>query len=432
VAGRRPASGDAEPGHRAPPKVSGVQGPGDPALAGGRLVENLMHFGRVLRASGLPVGPGKILDAVAAVRAVGLEDRHDFYWTLHSVFVNRAQHREVFDQAFHVFWRNPRLLERMMALLLPELRVPTEGRDRRLSRRLGEALYGTRGGKGKRERPPEVELDASLTWSGQEQLRTRDFEQMSAEELAAARAAIAAMHLPVRPVPTRRFRLDPAGPGIDLRATLRASLRSGPDGMWLARRRRRLRHPPLVIICDISGSMSRYSRMLLHFAHTVTEDRRRVHSFVFGTRLTNISRQLRHKDVDLALAGVTAAVTDWSGGTRIGACLHQFNREWSRRVLAQGAVVVLITDGLDRDAGEGLEEEMERLHKSCRRLVWLNPLLRYEGFEPRALGMRAILPHVDELRSAHNLDSLAALTQALSRPGPRHAEAVSPWLRRAG
>ncbi len=209
---------------------------------------------------------------------------------------------------------------------------------------------------------------------------------------------------------------------------MRAALRSGHDVIPLKWKKRRRRHPPLVILCDISGSMSRYSRMLLHFLHAVTNDRDRVHSFLFGTRLTNVTRYLRYKDVDVAVEKVAANVVDWSGGTRIGACLRDFNGAWSRRVLGQGAVVLLISDGLDRDNAQGLEREVERLHKSCRRLIWLNPLLRYEGYEPRSLGARAIMPHVDEFRPVHNLNSLAQLSDVLSRPVARRQERPSEWL----
>jgi hypothetical protein len=222
------------------------------------------------------------------------------------------------------------------------------------------------------------------------------------------------MRLDLAEVPTRRFRVHPRGARIDMRRTLRQSLRGGPQALTLARAQPRTLPPPLVILCDISGSMSRYSRMLLHFMHTLTGDRERVHSFVFGTRLTNISRHLENTDVDAALDRISGAVDDWSGGTRIGACLHDFNRFWSRRVLGQGALVLLITDGLDRDLAAGLEQQAERLHKSCRRLIWLNPLLRYERFEPRAAGMRALLPHVDDFRTVHNLASLARLCEVLA------------------
>jgi uncharacterized protein with von Willebrand factor type A (vWA) domain len=178
----------------------------------------------------------------------------------------------------------------------------------------------------------------------------------------------------------------------------------------------------LVVLCDISGSMDRYARMLLHFLHAITNDRHRVHALVFGTRLTNITRHLKHRDVDVALARVTEAVADWAGGTRIGASLTEFNRRWSRRLLGQNAVVLLISDGLDADAGAGLAFEMERLAKSCARLVWLNPLLRYSGFEARPAGIRAMLPHVDDFLPVHNLRSLTELAGVLARP-PRRDEA---------
>ena len=237
------------------------------------------------------------------------------------------------------------------------------------------------------------------------------------------------MRLPLTEVPIRRFTPSPTGARVDLRATMRDAMRKGGDVVRLERKRRKTRTPPLVILCDISGSMSRYSRMLLHFMHALTNDRDRVHTFLFGTRLTNVTRYLRYRDVDEALDRVTDAVDDWSGGTRIGQCLHAFNRDWSRRVLTQGAMVLLITDGLDREAGAGLTEEMERLHKSCRRLIWLNPLLRWEGFAPKSLGVKAILPHVDDFRTVHSLDSLEQLAQVLSKPAGRRREGMDGWLR---
>jgi uncharacterized protein with von Willebrand factor type A (vWA) domain len=419
-----------EPGRVVPiAQVVPGEAPGK-AQGGGRLAQNIMHFARTLRAAGLPVGPGKVLRAIHAVEAVGIRRRDDFYWALHAVFVNRRDQQELFDQAFHVFWRNPKILERMLGLLLPSIRAPDEDDDSRaLSRRLADALRSPgRGGDAPARERDEVEIDAVLTFSGKEVLQTIDFEQMSAEELLRAKAAIAAMRLPIMELPTRRFRPTQTGRRADLRATMRAALRSGSDTIPLRWKSQRRRHPPLVVLCDISGSMSRYSRMLLHFMHAITNDRDRVHTFVFGTRLTNITRYLRQKDVDVALEKVSEAVVDWSGGTRIGACLHAFNRVWSRRVLGQGAVVLFISDGLDRDNAEGLSAEVERLHKSCRRLIWLNPLLRYEGYEPKSLGAKVIMPHVDDFRTVHNLDSLSQLTAVLSRPVTRRQEAASEWL----
>jgi uncharacterized protein with von Willebrand factor type A (vWA) domain len=382
----------------------------------GKFAENIMHFARVLRAAGMPVGPGKVLDAVKAVEIAGVGRRDDFYWILFSVFVNRYDQRELFDQAFHIFWRNPQIMEKMMGMLLPMMDVPSDpSQDQQeMIRRLADAM-----GKGeqdsKEQDGEEVEFDTTLTYSAREVLQEMDFEAMSAEELAEARAAIARMRLPIAEVPTRRFVANSRGQRVDMRRTMRAALRSGGDIIPLRKRKRKRRHPPLVVLCDISGSMNRYSRMFLHFMHAITNDRDRVHTFVFGTRLTNITRYLRQKDVDIALDQVTDAVDDWSGGTRIGACFKSFNDYWSRRVLAQGAVVLIISDGLDRDAGSGLDKEMERLHKSCRRLIWLNPLLRYEGFQPKSRGVRAMLPHVDDFRSVHNLEKLSELASVLSR-----------------
>ncbi len=395
--------------------------------AGGKLAANIMHFARALRAAGLPIGPGRVIDAFRAVEVAGLERRDDFYWTLHAVFVNRQDQRELFDQAFHIFWRDPQLLERMMSLLLPQTpKLGGQVEPPKLSQRLAEAFAaGAKPDQGEgSERESEFAFDATLTYSDRERLQTKDFESMTAAELAEVRSAIARLRLPVMRVATRRFASDPRGPRVDMRATLRAGLRGGGAVILLKRRSRVRRPPPLVVLCDVSGSMSKYARMFLHFLHAVTNDRDRVHTFLFATRLTNITRHLRHKDVDVALDKVGQAVEDWDGGTRIGACLKAFNTLWSRRVLGQGALVLLISDGLDRDAGAGLEVEIERLHKSCRRLVWLNPLLRYEGFEAKSLGVKAILPHVDDFRPVHNLTSLSELAQALGRDWPRSEEAV--------
>lgn len=383
-------------------------------FSNGKLAANIMHFARLLRASGIAAGPDRVLDALTATEAVGLQRRDDFYWALHAVFVSKRGDQALFDQAFHLFWRDPDLLKRAMALMLPSISAPAPPKDEQTSRRLAEAMLPQTGAPPQSDEA-DLEFDAALSFSDQEALRKKDFEQMSLAELDEAKAAIRKLRLPIRNIRTRRFQPAPGGGRVDMRATLRQSLRQG-GAINLRYKRPRHRHPPLVLLCDISGSMSRYSRMLLHFMHAITNAQDRVYSFVFGTRLTNISHLLRERDVDEAMRRVTQLVADWDGGTRIGHCLHEFNLRWSRRVLGQGPVVVLITDGLDRDAAEGIGPEIERLHKSCRRLIWLNPLLRYDGFAPKSLGVRALLPHVDEFRPAHNLDSLVALADALNRP----------------
>lgn len=388
----------------------------------GRLADNIAHFARALRKAGLPVGPGRVIDAVRAVEATGFNEREDFYHTLAACFVSRPEHRAIFATTFGLFWRDPHFIERMMASLMPQMRAPEREREKKAGEtRAMEAML-----EGASTPPPpppedgdEVEIDATLAFSNDERLRARDFEQMSAAEARAARAAIARLTLPVTPIASRRTRVDPRGRVADWRGAMRRAMRAG-DLRDMAWRSRRTRWPALVALCDISGSMASYSKMLLHFLHAASNAKgagwAKVHSFTFGTRLTNVTRHLHRRDADEALKRAGAQAQDWEGGTRIGECLHAFNRDWSRRVLGQGAVVLLITDGLDRDDPDLLSREAERLRLSARKLIWLNPLLRWEGFAPKARGARALLPHVDSFRAAHNVESLSALAAALTRP----------------
>ena len=388
-----------------------------------------MHFVRTLRAAGLPLGPGQTLRAIEAVRAVEITDKRDFYWALRASLINRHDQIDLFDQAFAMFWRNPDILNRMMDMMLPTLAIDDPAKQDEgepLQRRLAEAMMPPRDQIQEREEE-EVEIQADMTWSAREQLQAKDFEQMSTEELETAKRAMARLALPLAAVPVRRFEPTNRIARADLRRTMQKALRGGGDSIPLQYRRRKTRPPPLVVLCDISGSMERYARMLLHFLHALTNDRDRVHTFLFGTRLTNITRYLRDKEVDRALEKIGEQVQDWSGGTRIGASIESFNRLWSRRVLGQGAVVLLITDGLDREAAEGVAEQMERLQKSCRRLIWLNPLLRYDQFQPKSSGARAMLPYVDDFRPVHNLESLGALAGALSQTDVSLQKGMREW-----
>ena len=392
-----------------------------PLAPKGRLAENVAHFVRVLRAAGLPVGPARTLAALEAVLAVGLDHREDFRAALAAVLVSRHEHLPVFEQAFDLFWRNPKLLEKLLASLLPKVygRGGEAVPEPELPARIAQAMLPPAAPKLPQADDDEIELDAAFTVSPREILQHRDFETMTAGELAAVRGMLTKLRLPLPELPTRRTTPSARGHRVDLRATLRRATGAAGTLAPLRWRQRVRRTPPLVVLCDISGSMDRYARMLLHFLHAITNDRDRVHVLLFGTRLTNITRHLKHRDVDVALARVTTAVSDWSGGTRIGGCLEEFNRRWSRRLLGQNAVVLLISDGLDAEGGEGLAAQTERLHKSCRRLVWLNPLLRYDGFEARPAGIRAMLPHVDDFLPVHNLESLTQLAAALDQPQPR-------------
>lgn len=404
------------------PEYPALELPENPKLAG-----NITHFARALRRAGLPIGPGRVIDAIRAVEAAGFTEKRDFYWTLHACFVNRPEHRTVFAQIFRLYWRDPRYLEHMMSYMIPAVRgVQEDRRAQSAEKRAAEALldgaeaqdFGD--GSDEDTGETEIEIDASLTMSSEERLRSLDFEQMSTAEMAAAKRMLAKLNLPVSPILSRRAQADPLGRRVDAARTLRGAMRQGGELYRIARRAPRPRWPNLVVLCDISGSMSQYSRVVLHFLHAVANAKgagwAKVHAFTFGTRLTNITRHLKHRDVDAALSAAGAEAQDWEGGTRIGDCLTAFNRDWSRRVMGQGAVVLLITDGLDRDDPEALERQMERLHLSSRRLIWLNPLLRWEGFAPKARGIAAMLPHVDSFRAGHSIASLEDLAASLSRP----------------
>jgi hypothetical protein len=332
----------------------------------------------------------------------------------------------LFDQAFRIFFRRRGYLDQLMAMMLPQApsmpRPPEAG-----ATRIQEALFSGLDEKLKKQQ--EIELDTRMTVSDREVLQRKDFAQMTNAEIVAAKDAIKRLVLPLAEVRTRRLAPHPHGHLIDIRRTLRSSFKGGGDFIDLRFVGPKSRPPPVVALLDISGSMSQYSRIFLHFLHALTDTRKRVSTFLFGTRLTNVTRALRERDPDDALASCSAVVPDWSGGTRIASSLHAFNKLWARRVLTQGPVVLLITDGLERDADDNLAFEIDRLHRSCRRLVWLNPLLRFEGFEARARGIKTMLPYVDEFRPIHNLESIGALVASL-QPGRGAAADPKTWMQK--
>lgn len=380
-----------------------------------------MHFARVLRDAGMPVGTDRVAVALQALKVAGLASRTEFHAVLCACLLDRAEHRALFDQAFDLFWRDPDLQGRMRALLLPKVQAKDGTPPVPENRRLAAALFPN-----PPQRPPEepaqeeLELEATLSWNQRELLQKADFETMTPEEWRQAQRLLAQMKLVFEPLPSRRTRAATRPGRVDWRGTLAGMARHGGELWDLRWRTRRTQPAPLVLLADISGSMSRYSRMLLHFAHALGHADARVESFVFGTRLTRTTRQLKSRDPDLAVAEVVRSVQDWSGGTRITECLQQFNHRWARRVLPGNATLLLVSDGLEHGDTDALAFEMERLHKSCRRLIWLNPLLRFEQFQPRAGGIKAMLPHVDQFLPVHNLDSLAQLVDVLkAQPAAR-------------
>ena len=386
----------------------------------GKLAENIMHFARILREAGLPIGPSAVLDALDAAQCGALRERQDFYWMLNAIFVKKREHNEIFEQAFHVFWKKPKMLEQLMQLMYQQIARKADDKKKPPSyRRLAEAMFDKNQTiNAPKQKNDVLEIDATFTASSDEVLRAKDFEQMTVAEQTQAKVAIARMKMYRTEIKTRRFQASSTGLKIDMRRTMRDSLRGGL--MRLAHKVPRWREPPLVVLCDISGSCSNYSRMFLQFLHALSNDRQRVSVFLFGTRLTNVTRDLKRRDVDEAIARVSANVKDWSGGTRIGTTLHEFNFKWARRMLGSGAHVLIMTDGLDREDVTQLREEMQRLRRSAKRIIWLNPLLRFDKFQAKAEGIRAMMPYVDEFRPVHSLDSLADL--ALSLVSPRKAQ----------
>ena len=387
----------------------------------GRAADNIIGFARALRTAGVPVGPGAVIDAVNALQLVDIGNRADVFATLQAIFVKRHEHALIFAQAFDLFFRAADDWKQM----LDSVPLPDQARKKPppASRRVQEAFSQSQ----ITETPQAKAEEIRLSVSDKEILQKKDFAQMTAAEIAEVTRAITDMKLPQAELRTRRYRPDARGLRFDMRRTLRGSLRTGGDIVDIYRLGRIEKPAPIVALLDISGSMSEYTRLFLHFLHAITDARKRVSVFLFGTRLTNVTRSLRARDPDEALASCSSAVEDWAGGTRIATSLHTFNKLWGRRVLGQGAIVLLISDGLEREADTRLAFEMDRLHRSCRRLIWLNPLLRYGGFEPKAQGIKMMLPHVDEFRPVHNLSSIEGLIAALSSASPpRHVSHIRP------
>lgn len=390
-----------------------------------QLTRHVIGFGRVLRRAGLPVGTAQIMDALRALQLVGLRRRDDVYQAFYSIFVTHRDQVELFDQAFDLFWRSPSQLPSMMSLLLPRSPVPASQPPASL--RVRQAMQESRlqipplKSRKPRQDPPEPEI--VFTYSPQEILRKKDFADFTTDEILEARRMLAEMRWPIEPYETRRRVPDPQGHLLDLRQTIRRSLRHHGEFVHLRWRGSGEKVRPLVVLCDISGSMERYSRMLLHFMHAITEGMQRVETFVFGTRLTRITRYLSKKDIDVAIREVSQVVNDWAGGTKIGEALKDFNFLWARRVLRNGAVVLIISDGWDRGNVELLEQEIQRLSRSCYRLIWLNPLLGYEGYEPLTRGMQTAMPYIDDFLPVHNLESLEQLGRHLAAIGkPRRSD----------
>jgi uncharacterized protein len=380
------------------------------------LARNVVHFVRVLRGAGLPMSPAQAADALEALSLIDLARRDDVRAALAALLTAAPDEREIFDAAFDLFWRDPDWESKLRALLLPKVQggLPPPRRNNRLADALAARAAAPRGAPPRPEEHQEHELRAHASFSAEERLRQRDFETLTADEWRTLRHLIRAQRLPLATERTRRLKAASHGTHADLRASARHAVRAGGDWTVWKYRAPVERKPPLVLMLDISGSMSAYSRAVLYFCHALLHSRERLQVFLFGTRLTHATRALRERDPDIALAQLATQVADWSGGTRIGATLGEFNRRWARRMLGGRATVLIVTDGLDHEASETLAAEMARLHRFAHRVVWLNPLLRYCDFAPKARGVQAMLPHVDAHYPVHNLDCLEAFGRSLS------------------
>ena len=372
------------------------------------LLPRLGAFARLLHDAGMEAGPRRLTDATRALGFIDLKRHDDFRNALRAVFVSRKDEIPVFEAAFDIFWAPPD--PRASAGIIP-------GRTRSLPMsperaRLWANALGLNSSQMNREQQPTEFPASSSGYSSEELLRHKDFEDMTWAETEQVKRLLEQAPWRVAEKRTRRLRPSRAG-RIDLRRSARHAIRSSGELMTLFRRRPRVRRRPLVLICDVSGSMERYSRLLMIFAHAIAR-REDVEAFVFSTRLTRITRLLRHRDIDRALQSVSKGVHDFSGGTRIGDALADFNRHWARRVLGHGAVVIVISDGWDRGDPSQLTAELIHLRRSAHRLIWLNPLLGTEGYEPLTRGMAAALPHCDDFLAAHNVQALEDLGRLLA------------------
>ncbi len=395
----------------------------------GALLRNLVLFGRVLRGLGLDVNPGRMIDLVTALEFISIGNRSDFYHAARGLLIHRREDIALFDEAFEVFWRS-----RGKKLTSLDLRALGERRRFRRPRFVPPSLTeesntSTSPSTAESDEPPLIQ--ATLTYSEREVLRQKDFSDLTAEELKAVQWLMAEIVWRVR---ERRSRRRRPGHGrlIDLRRTVRLNLRYGGELLDWAEREPKFKPRPLVIIADVSGSMERYTRLLLLFTYGLAKAlEQRVEAFVFSTRLTRITRQLKERNLDRALCEVSRAVPDWSGGTRIGEALRAFNFEWGRRVLGSGALTLVISDGWDRGDIGVLGEEIARLQRSSRRLIWLNPLLGSPEYQPLTRGIQAALPFIDDFLPVHNLSSLEDLAEHLANLTEHRPERRQVWQERA-
>ena len=375
-----------------------------------KLLENILRFIRLLRNSGIKIGNQSSIDALNSIKILKIGNRNEFYWALHSNLIYRNEDKEIFDQCFHLFWQNPKILQQMFNLLLPQIgtqKAPTTNKKqlKRISDNIQKQIKDI-----EKEKKEEIIFDSKMSWSNKSALNTKDFEMMSLKEIKQAEKEIENFLIKSKTQISRRWKKNDQSSKISTKYTIKKSVKNNGI-IHLAFKDRIKKFKPLVILIDISGSMESYSRIMLFLSHMLIQQHKNVEIFTFGTKLTRITKFLKNKDVDDSLDRVGKFVNDWAAGTKITSSIKDFNFNWSRRILTQNQTLLLITDGLERDDRQNLDFEINRLSLFTNNIIWLNPLLRYEKFEPKVNSIKTILRHVDKHVPIHNINSIKRLVE---------------------
>ena len=373
-----------------------------------KFLDNILRFIRLLRKSGVKIGNQSSMDALKSIRLLKIGNRKEFYWALHTTLINRNEDKQIFDQCFYLFWQNPKIMEQVFNLLIPQIGTQkspenTKKQLKRISENLGKKNIDL-----EKNQKDEIVFDSQMSWSNKSSINSKDFEMMSSNELKEAEKVIKKLLIKSQTQLTRRWKNMDRGVKISFKNTIKKSIQNNGI-IKLGYKDKIKKSKSLVILIDISGSMESYSRIMLFFSHLLMKQQNDIEVFTFGTSLTRITRLLKNKDIDFSLNKIGSFVTDWAAGTKITSSIQDFNINWSRRILTQNQSLILISDGLERDQSKNLDFEINRLSMFTKNIIWLNPLLRYEKFEPKVASIKTILKHVDRIVPIHNINSIDKL-----------------------
>jgi uncharacterized protein with von Willebrand factor type A (vWA) domain len=377
-----------------------------------KFLDNLIRFIRLLRKSGINIGTESSINLLKALKSIKIGTRDEFYWTLHSTLINKNEDKELFDQCFYLFWQNPKIMEQIFNLLLPQIGKQSAPKNQKkrlkriednISKKISDIDIKKRNAR---------QFDSKMSWSDKTIIKSKDFDMMSLDEINSAQKEIKKLLLNFKNYKSRRWKKKEIGSRISQKDTLKKSIRSNAL-INLIYKSQIKKYKPLVVLIDVSGSMESYSRIMLFFSHLLINIHKDVEVFIFGTKLTRITKFLQNNDIDFALNKIGNLITDWSGGTKIASSLAEFNQNWSRRILAQNQTLLLISDGLDRDKEKNLEFEIKRLSLFSSKIIWLNPLLRFSQFQPKVKSIKIILKYVNDFIPIHNVNSIESLIKKI-------------------